>query len=58
MANGDCYAANGREIIGADDSARLVHGVGILQTDGKPYWHIWVEKDGKWIDKSNANKIK
>ena len=27
MANGDCYAANGREIIGADDSARLVHGL-------------------------------
>ena len=39
MANGDCYAANGREIIGADDSARLVHGVGILQTDGKPFGH-------------------
>ena len=58
MANGDCYAANGREIIGADDSARLVHGVGILQTDGKPFGHCWVEKGGKCIDKSNGNNIK
>ena len=49
MANGDCYAANGREIIGADDSARLVHGVGILQTDGKPFGHCWVEKENVLI---------
>ena len=50
MANGDCYAANGREMIGADDSARLVHGVGILQTDGKPFGHCWIEKGGKCIE--------
>ena len=57
MSKGDCYAANGREIIGMDDSARLVHGVGILQTDGKPFGHCWVEYKGKCIDKSNGNDI-
>ena len=57
MANGDCYRANGRLMIGEDDSARLVHGVGILQTDGKPFGHCWVEKGGRCIDKSNGNDI-
>ena len=39
MATGDCYAANGRLMFGKDDSYKLVHGVGILQTDGKPFGH-------------------
>ena len=39
---GDCYSANGRQIIDMDDSARLVHGVGILPRDGKPFGHCWV----------------
>ena len=50
---GDCYSANGRQIIGMDDSARLVHGVGILPRDGKPFGHCWVEYKGICIDKSN-----
>ena len=57
MPNGDCYRANGRLMIGEDDSTRLVHGVGILQTDGKPFGHCWVEKGGRCIDKSNGNNI-
>ena len=55
---GDCYSANGRAIIGADDSARLVHGVGILPRDGKPFGHCWVEKGGICYDKSNGKDIK
>ena len=58
MANGDCYAANGREIIGEDESARLVHGVGILQTDGKPFGHCWIEDGNTVLDFSNGKNIK
>ena len=55
---GDCYSANGRQIIGMDDSARLAHGVGILPRDGKPFGHCWVEYKGICIDKSNNKNFK
>ena len=55
---GDCYSANGRQIIDMDDSARLVHGVGILPRDGKPFGHCWVEYKGICIDKSNGKNFK
>ena len=55
---GDCYSANGRSIIGADDSARLVHGVGILPRDGKPFGHCWIEKGNLVLDYSNGKDIK
>jgi hypothetical protein len=51
--SGDCYSANGRLMIGKDDSYKLVHGIGILQTDGKPFGHCWVEKGSRCIDQSN-----
>ena len=57
MATGDCYAANGRLMFGIDYYYKLVHGVGILQTDGKPFGHCWVEKGNRCIDKSNGNNI-
>ena len=63
MANGDCYEANGRHVMNmmmAPDTKKwkLCHGVGILQTDGKPFGHAWIEYGGnKCIDKSNGNNI-
>ena len=63
MANGDCYVANGRHVMNmmmAPDTKKwkLCHGVGILQTDGKPFGHAWIEYGGnKCIDKSNGNDI-
>ena len=62
MPKGDCYMANGRIVMGkisASDSKKwkLCHGVGILQTDGKPFGHAWVEYGNKCIDKSNGNDI-
>ena len=54
---GDCYEANGRWMIGKDDSYRLVHGVAILPKDGKPFGHCWIEKGGKCIDKSNGKNL-
>ena len=63
MANGDCYEANGRHVMNmmmAPDTKKwkLCHGVGILQTDGKPFRHAWIEYGGnKSIDKSNGNDI-
>ena len=63
MANGDCYEANGRHVMNmmmAPDTKKwkLCHGVGILQTDGKPFGHAWIEYGGnKCIDKSNGNDI-
>ena len=63
MANGDCYEANGRHVMNmmmAPDTkkCKLCHGVGILQTDGKPFGHAWIEYGGnKCIDKSNGNDI-
>ena len=58
MAKGDCYAANGRWMIGKDDSYRLVHGVAILPRDGKPFGHCWIEKGGTVLDYSNGKDIK
>ena len=55
---GDCYAANGRWMIGQDDSYRLVHGVAILATDGKPFGHCWIEKGNQILDFSNGKKIR
>ena len=63
MANGDCYEANGRHVMNmmmAPDTKKwkLCHGVGILQTDGKPFGHAWIEYGGnKCNDKSNGNDI-
>ena len=58
MAKGDCYSANGRWMIGKDDSYRLVHGVAILETDGKPFGHCWIEKGSQVLDFSNCKNIK
>ena len=55
---GDCYAANGRWMIGQDDSYRLVHGGAILATDGKPFGHCWIEKGNQILDFSNGKKIR
>ena len=57
MASGNCYSANGRLMFRKDDSWILCHGGGILQTDGKPFGHCWIEKGGRCIDKSNGNDI-
>ena len=58
MPKGDCYAANGRWMIGKDDSYRLVHGVAIMARDQKPFGHCWIEKGSQVLDFSNDNKIK
>ena len=55
---GDCYEANGRWMIGKDDSYRLVHGVAILPRDGKPFGHCWIEKGSQVMDYSNGKDIK
>ena len=57
MANGDCYAANGRWMIGKD-GYQLVHGVAILPRDGKPFGHCWIEKGNQVLDFSNGKKVK
>ena len=62
MPKGDCYMANGRIVMGkmsAPDAKKwiLCHGVGILQSDGKPFGHAWVENGSRCIDKSNDNDI-
>ena len=62
MAKGDCYSANGRHVMNMmmspdEKKWKLCHGVGILQTDGKPFGHAWVEYGNKCIDKSNGNDI-
>ena len=54
--------ANGRVVMNmmsAPDEKKwkLCHGVGILQTDGKPFGHAWVEYGNKCIDKSNGKSI-
>ncbi len=54
--------ANGRVVmnmISAPDAKKwkLCHGGGILQTDGKPFGHAWVEYGNKCIDKSNGKSI-
>ena len=55
---GDCYEANGRWMIGKDNSYRLVHGVAILPSDGKPFGHCWIEKGSQVMDYSNGKDIK
>ena len=59
---GDCYEANGRFIMhkmNESDEAkwRLCHGVGILQSDGKPFGHAWAEKGNIVHDESNNRDI-
>ena len=54
MASGNCYSANGRLMFRKDDSWILCHGVGILQTDGKPFGHCWIEKGSQVYDFSNG----
>jgi len=60
---GDCYDANGRYIIdqkigGKPQGLKLVHGVAILQTDGKPFGHCWLEKGNEVWDFSNGKNIR
>ena len=59
MPKGDCYRANGRLAIRHMDDPKwkLCHGVGILQTDGKPFGHAWVEKGNSVFDFSNGQEI-
>jgi len=62
MPKGDCYMANGRIVMhkmSAPDAKKwiLCHGVGILQSDGKPFGHAWVENGSRVIDQSNGNDI-
>ena len=62
MPKGDCYMANGRIVmhkISAPDAKKwiLCHGVGILQSDGKPFGQAWVENGSRVIDQSNGNDI-
>lgn len=58
-ASGDCYRANGRFVVShmSDDNVKLCHGVGILQSDGKPFGHAWVLYGDRVIDKSNGQDI-
>ena len=55
---GDCYQANGRWMIGKNDSYRLVHGVALLASDQKPFGHCWIEKGSQVMDYSNGKDIK
>jgi len=55
---GDCYQANGRWMIGKNNSYRLVHGVALLASDQKPFGHCWIEKGGTVLDFSNGKDIK
>jgi len=60
MASGDCYEANGNFIVSkmGENNWKLCHGVAILQTDGKPFGHCWIEKGNTVYDKSNNRNIK
>ena len=57
MPKGDCYAANGRWMIGKD-GYQLVHGVAIMVRDQKPFGHCWIEKGSMVYDYSNDQEIK
>jgi len=57
MPKGDCYAANGRWMIGKD-GYQLVHGVAILASDGKPFGHCWIEYGNMVFDFTDGRKIK
>lgn len=59
---GDCYDANGRfmldmKFLGRHKNMKLVHGVAILQTDGKPFGHCWLEEGGTVYDFSNGKHL-
>lgn len=54
MKIGDCYEASAKYVLYEDPEATLVHGIPLLQTDGKPYGHSWVEKGDLCIDVSNG----
>lgn len=55
---GDCYRANGRYLLNSTESGlKLIHGIAILQTDGKPFGHCWLEKGNKVYDFSNGKNI-
>ena len=58
--NGDCYEANGKFITSkmGENNWKLCHGVAILQIDGKPFGHAWIEKGNTVYDKSNNRNIK
>ena len=62
MSKGDCYRANGRFVMrkmNTPDENKwiLCHGVGILQTDGKPFGHCWAEKGNMVHDESKGYNI-
>ena len=57
MPKGDCYAANGRWMIGKKNY-QLVHGVAILASDGKPFGHCWIEYGNMVFDFTDGRKIK
>jgi hypothetical protein len=56
---GDCYQANCNHILYTDSNKKylLCHGVAILQTDGKPFGHCWLEVGDKVEDYSNGNEF-
>ena len=59
MPKGDCYAANGRWMIGKKNY-QLVHGVAILASDGKPFGHcliLLMEKKLNYLKKDIMNWV-
>ena len=62
MKLGDCYEANGRYLFNFKmgpliKNYKLVHGIAILVTDGKPFGHCWIEKGNTVFDFSNGNSV-
>lgn len=58
QGEGDCYDANGRKVLfELPDGFELCHGVAILVSDGKPFGHCWIEKNGKALDFSNGRQM-
>ncbi len=56
---GDCYQANGNHILqqsfaGKGKGLVLVHGVALLQSDGQPFGHCWLEQGNTVYDYSNG----
>ena len=62
-SNGDCYEANGGYMMErsmdkfSDGDLILCHGTAILQTDGKPFGHCWLEKGNMVFDFSNGKNL-
>ena len=59
---GDCYQANGSQIlnqnfVGKGKKLILVHGIALLQTDGEPFGHCWLEDGSKVYDYSNGKNL-